>query len=690
MDENYTLKMNEERKKASQKNMERGITIYGAQVMSGYETDIVGYVDQPSPLAVDDSAAVQGRQRQEEQDSLFGNTRLQKGEGSSHGASKREGHGTGKEGKQGPKKRDVGGQAAFMTKTTGRKEVIFQGDQGFEFMDKQIMDLSRSQTNDDSSIFDLFNPPQEEDEQHRKKNTKDDVILPSYDFQPIRPVISHSSAGNLEVGNNNTTVGTGTTPTRVWNSADNSRSVQNHGYRDPDEAANFTQERDHNAYDATLLSEIDRTMKKHADILLHSLEGVSARLSQMETRTRNLESLVDDLKVSVENDHGSTDGKLRQLENILREVQTGVQVLRDKQEIAEAHLHLSKMRASKGDQQPETQNTVHSDSIQHTASAPQQSQQVHLPQVVPPQPPQQFPGPIPSSGHPPPTQQNQPPVQLSVQVPQSQIPQSSQREYCFPPPGHLTEGSHQQYQLPPAQKLQSPVQPQQYQSTQFPQYSQSSQPPQQHPPVAPVNQSTHQLQPPLGHPPDETPYMLPQSYLPGVRQSSVTQPPSGVPPSQQYYGSPVQMYEPPVNRPNTGFSPGYAPSSGTNLGDSYSYSGPPLHFSSSTMKQPQLPSSPSAPSGGSYPHLPTAQILPHALPTASNVGGGSNSSGTGNRVPIDDVVDKVSTMGFSREQVRATVRKLTENGQSVDLNVVLDKLMNDGEVQQPPKGWFAR
>lgn len=60
-------------------------------------------------------------------------------------------------------------------------------------------------------------------------------------------------------------------------------------------------------------------------------------------------------------------------------------------------------------------------------------------------------------------------------------------------------------------------------------------------------------------------------------------------------------------------------------------------------------------------------------------------------MPIDDVVDKVATMGFSREQVRATVRRLTENGQSVDLNIVLDKLMNDGgEMIQPQKGWFGR
>lgn len=106
--------------------------------------------------------------------------------------------------------------------------------------------------------------------------------------------------------------------------------------------------------------------------------------------------------------------------------------------------------------------------------------------------------------------------------------------------------------------------------------------------------------------------------------------------------------------------------------------------------KPQLPSPAVAQSGGSgYPQLPTARVLPQALPTASGVGNGSGSTGTGNRVPLDDVVDKVTNMGFPRDHVRATVRKLTENGQSVDLNIVLDKLMNDGEVQAP-RGWFGR
>lgn len=550
------------------------------------------------------------------------------------------------------------------------------------------MDLSRS-PNTTTDIFDLLNPQEKHNDTSTtttvaNKELKQDV-LPSYDFQPIRPLTTASSTNNIEPTNTNASVA------RVWNSADSkpNPSTTNPSCLEADESANFTRGNHRKAYDATILSEIDQTMKKHADILLHSLEGVSARVTQMETRTRNLENLVDDLKVSVENDHGSTDGKLRQLVNILREVQTGVQVLCDKQEIAEAHMQLSKLQVSKGAQQSEVQNTAHTESVQQAASAPQQSHQSLLPQVAP-HPPQHVSAAPPNVY--PPTQQNSLPVQLPAQVPQSQIPSGSQREHYFPAPGNLQESTHQQYQLPPAQQLQSPtpMQPQHYQSTQFPQYSQASQPPQQHPPVGPVNPSTPQFQPTLSHPRDEIPYMPPQSYPPSIHQSPAAQPHSGGPPSQQYY-APGQMYEPPVSRPSTGFSAGYNPSSGTNFSDSYPYGGPPSQYSSSSMKQPQLPSSPPAPRGGdgSYPRLPTAQILPHALPTASSVGGGSNSNGTGNRVPIDDVVDKVSTMGFSREQVRATVRKLTENGQSVDLNVVLDKLMNDGEIQ-PQKGWFGR
>ena len=40
------------------------------------------------------------------------------------------------------------------------------------------------------------------------------------------------------------------------------------------------------------------------------------------------------------------------------------------------------------------------------------------------------------------------------------------------------------------------------------------------------------------------------------------------------------------------------------------------------------------------------------------------------------VIDDVSTMGFSRHEVKEVVLDLMNKGQSVDLNVVLDRLMH--------------
>lgn len=142
------------------------------------------------------------------------------------------------------------------------------------------------------------------------------------------------------------------------------------------------------------------------------------------------------------------------------------------------------------------------------------------------------------------------------------------------------------------------------------------------------------------------------------------------------------MYEPPPSRSSSGFSAPYSQPSGPS---EMQYGGAPQYGSGSPMKSQQHSQS----GGIGYPQLPTARVLPHALPTASAMSGNSGSSGTGNRVPVDDVVDKVTSMGFPRDQVRGTVRRLTENGQPVDLNIVLDKLMNDSDVQ-PPRGWFGR
>ncbi|KAK9119785.1 hypothetical protein Scep_017878 [Stephania cephalantha] len=558
-----------------------------------------------------------------------------------------------------------------------------------QFKDKQVMMGVPGSPKDD--FYDLLNPQNDRQAKTSFNNDLAEEILPSYDFQPIRSVPPSRSV-NLD----ETAVNVGGGP-RVWSSADakanspNLRGlpisfIETYGSLDTMDSANLVKEKDRDAHSSITVSEIDRTMKKHADNLLHALEGVSARLSQLESRTRHLEHSVDELKLTVGNDNGKTEGKLRQLENILREVQTGVQVIRDKQDIAEAQFQLSKLQVSKGDQHSEAQNSItQTETVQ--LSVPQQPHSPVPPPIAPTQPSQQAPAFPPSSALPPPTHQNLPPVQLPTHLPPSQIPSIPHQEpYFAPPAGPQPDATHQQYQLPPSQQphLLPPAPHQPYQSAppQLPQYSQSPQPPQQNQPVNPS-----QLQPSLSRHHEETPQLPPHSYPPSVRQTpSMPVPHSGPLPSQQFYGSTPHMYESPPSRPNSGFPSGYGPPPGSNFNDP-SYTGSP-QYGSPSMKPHQFSSSAPSSGGGSYPRLPTAQLLPHALPTASSDSGAS-SGGTGNRVPIDDVVDKVSTMGFSRDQVRATVRRLTENGQSVDLNVVLDKLMNDGDVQ-PPKGWFGR
>lgn len=371
--------------------------------------------------------------------------------------------------------------------------------------------------------------------------------------------------------------------------------------------------------------------------------------------------------------------------NNLFQVETAVHDVKDKQDILEAQLQLAKLQVSK-EQQSEKPSPVSMDVVHQAASAPHQQ----LPPFTQP-PPHSLPN------APLPPQQNlaSPPPPLPHQFSQNQISHAPQQDMYYPPSVQTPEAPTQQYLLPQQQQQQQPPPPptsappqHQYQPSSLPLYSQPPAP-QQHPSLSAINAPQSQPQLSLGHQPEETPYLQPSQNYQQITHQPPSNLPSGVPPSQQFYGTPSNMYEPQPGRTGPGYSAPYGPSSGPS--DPYPYGGPTSPYGrGAPAKSQQLHSSSIGHSGGNaYPQLPTARILPQALPTATNVGSGSNSSGNGNKVPIDDVVDKVTTMGFPRDQVRATVRRLTENGQSVDLNVVLDKLMNDSDVQ-PPRGWLNR
>ena len=96
--------------------------------------------------------------------------------------------------------------------------------------------------------------------------------------------------------------------------------TQGAGVLEPHVLKKVNHEEERSNFSAVTIAGIDRTMKKYADNLLHALEGVSSRLSQLEDRTYHLENSVGELRLTIGNNNGSTDGKLRQFENTLREV----------------------------------------------------------------------------------------------------------------------------------------------------------------------------------------------------------------------------------------------------------------------------------------------------------------------------------------------------------------------------------
>ncbi|VAH79798.1 unnamed protein product [Triticum turgidum subsp. durum] len=453
-----------------------------------------------------------------------------------------------------------------------------------------------------------------------------------------------------------------------------------------------------------VLSAVEKCMKKYADNLLRSLEGITSRLSQLEIYCYKLERSIGELRADVLRDE--TDLRLKSLEKHLHEVHRSIQILRDKQELADTQKELAKFQLTHDESKkkdvltpsfPEPKKPEEKRDAASQQLALALPHQVNSSTLVP-----RASGPV--------QQYNDQSVQQTAPsslVPQQQPSRSSpapvaqqQQPFSqpFPPPVQQPQLSNA-HQFPTQPAQQSQVSNVQQFPTQPAQQSQLSNP-QQFPP--------QQLQPQQSNP------HLPQTAQPQhphvqTQMRPPTPPPNysgGYPPHQPLNPSPETL---PGSAAMQGPYNTVAPSGGSHSEVQYSYGGPGIPPSQPppqhNMQRQQLPppgqgSFGPPPSKGAYPPQYAPQGHPQGYNTsyggyppndpsaaqAPQMPPGSSHHHMMRGHPYGDMIEKAITMGYPRDQVLNVIQRMTDSGQQIDFNALLDRL-NESGSGAPPRPW---
>lgn len=197
-----------------------------------------------------------------------------------------------------------------------------------------------------------------------------------------------------------------------------------------------------------IIAAVERSMKKHSENLMRFLEGLSSRLSQLELYCYNVDKSVGEMRSDLARHHGDSDTNLKFLDKHLQEVHRCVQIIRDKQELADTQKELAKLQLTQkesssghGSQKSEEKetSTPSSDTKRNDETNNNQQQlALALPAAPHPQTYYLSPGQLP------------PPGQVSQNHYQTQPPPRAQ--VAQPQP-------HLQYQQQWAQQVSQPPQP---------------------------------------------------------------------------------------------------------------------------------------------------------------------------------------------------------------------------------------
>ncbi|XP_039019518.1 actin cytoskeleton-regulatory complex protein PAN1-like isoform X2 [Hibiscus syriacus] len=455
---------------------------------------------------------------------------------------------------------------------------------------------------------------------------------------------------------------------------------------------------------------VEKTMKKHVDNLMRFLEGISSRLSQLELYCYNLDKSIGEMRSDLVRDNEDADSKLKSIEKHLQEVHRSVQILRDKQELAETQKELAKLQlvhkdsTSSGHSQSTEEKALpaasDSKKTDHTYEMQNQQLALALPQqVAPPQQPV-----VPHS-----QAQPQNSTQQSYYLPSNQLsnPHAPAPAPAPPAPPPLpapapTQHTQSQY-LPPDQQYQTPhiqdmsrMPPQPTQTHQVPPVQSFPQYPQQWPQQLPQQvqqQQQSSMQPQMRPPstPAYPPYPPTQSSNPSHPDTLPHSNPMQVP----YSGVPQPVHSRSDSNPYVYGVPGRTPPQqikGTFEGqprDGYQASGshPPLPPGTAYMMydseggRTDHPSQQPHFSQGGYP--PANVSLQTAQPGVRNSG---HPQYVRNHA-YNDLIEKLVSMGFRGDHVASVIQRMEESGQQVDFNAVLDRLNVHSSGGSQRGGW---
>ncbi|XP_073151437.1 uncharacterized protein [Henckelia pumila] len=448
---------------------------------------------------------------------------------------------------------------------------------------------------------------------------------------------------------------------------------------------------------------VEKTMKKHSDDLMRFLEGISSRLSQLELYCYNLDKSIGEMRSDLVRDHDESETKLKYLEKHIQEVHRSVQILRDKQELADTQKELAKLQFAQKESSSASNTRENEGKALPPSSEAKKSENscdVHGQQQLALVPHQVVPQPAQAVEHQQPTMAVPPSIssQAISQAPGFYLPsQAAMQPVLSQPPQNqylVTQSQLQDFSRMPLQPTQSQLQDfsrvasQQAQSQlnhssqiqSLPPYQQPW-PQQQQQPVQPSMQPVIQTtirspSPPiyssyLPNQSNQSPAEMIPSNIPVQVSFAVASQPGSVGPETIPYaygpaGRPIQPH-PSIQNLKAGFI--------SQSGDGYLPSGPrpPLPPGTAYMmfdgeggRMHNLPPQPHFHPGG-YPLTSTSLNL-QRVPSAMVVPQSTRSH------PHGELIEKVVSMGYRGDHVVGIIQRMEENGLPVDFNSVLDRL----------------